>query len=161
MSDACGANNVTSAELTIVPMTEAHIDRLMAHEHELFGTESWSADSYRAELADAGSRYYIALEDADRKLLGWAGLLVAADQAEILTVGVATAAQRRGLARRMLAALYAEAIRRGAREVFLEVRVDNHPAISLYESEGFARIGTRRGYYENGRVDAAVMRRGL
>ena len=148
-------------ELTIVPMTEAHIDRLMAHEHELFGTESWSADSYRAEIADTRSRYYIAIENAAGELHGWAGLLVAADQAEILTVGVATAAQRRGLARRMLAALYAEAIRRGARELFLEVRVDNQAAISLYESEGFARIGKRRGYYENGRVDAVVMRRSL
>jgi len=161
MNDVRGADNLTSGELAIVPMTEVHIDRLMVHEHELFGTESWSADSYRAEIADTGSRYYIALEDAAEQLLGWAGLLIAADQAEILTVGVATAAQRRGLARRMLAALYAEAIRRRARELFLEVRVDNRPAISLYESEGFARIGVRRGYYENGRVDAVVMRRKL
>ncbi|HEY2297262.1 MAG TPA: ribosomal protein S18-alanine N-acetyltransferase [Jatrophihabitans sp.] len=150
-----------SDALTIVPMTDVHVDRLMAHEQELFGTESWSPDSYRAEIADTRSRYYIAIENAAGALHGWAGLLIAGDQAEILTVGVTRAAQRRGLARRMLAALYDEAIRRGARELFLEVRVDNVAAISLYESEGFVQIAQRRGYYEHGRVDAAVMRRAL
>jgi [ribosomal protein S18]-alanine N-acetyltransferase len=161
MSDACGANNVTDDELTIVPMTAAHVERLMAHEQELFGTESWSPNSYLAEIADTRNRYYIAIENAAGELHGWAGLLMAGDQAEILTIGVTRAAQRRGLARRMLVALYEEAIRRGGRELFLEVRVDNVPAISLYESEGFARIGQRRGYYEHGRVDAVVMRREL
>jgi len=54
-----------------------------------------------------------------------------------------------------------EARRRGAREAFLEVRVDNDAARRLYASEGFDEIGTRRGYYDNGRVDAVVMRREL
>jgi ribosomal-protein-alanine N-acetyltransferase len=87
--------------------------------------------------------------------------MVAADQAEILTVGVVPAARRRGLARRMLTSLYDEARSRGARELFLEVRVDNSSAIALYESEGFVELGRRRGYYDHGRVDAVVMRREL
>jgi ribosomal-protein-alanine N-acetyltransferase len=147
--------------MTVVAMTEAHIDALMPYEREMFGTEAWSADGYRAEVADTRSRHYVAVEDDDGALLGWGGVLIAADQAEILTVGVVPSAQRRGLARQMLAALSAEAVRRGARELFLEVRVDNTPAIALYESEGFTRIGRRRGYYDNGRVDALTMRKSL
>ena len=78
--------------------------------------------------------------------------MVVGDAAEVLTVGVVPSARRQGLAVRMLADLLAEARRRGAREVFLEVRVDNLPAIVLYEREGFARIGTRRGYaHKSGR----------
>ena len=145
----------------VVPMTRAHVDQLMAFEHQLFGAEAWSAASYRAELADTRSRYYVAVEGGDEALLGWGGVLIAGDQAEILTVGVVPAAQRQGLARAMLAELYAEAGRRGARELFLEVRVDNAAAIALYTAEGFADIGRRRGYYEHGRVDAMVMRRVL
>ena len=61
----------------------------------------------------------------------------------------------------MLAALYAEAARRGATEIFLDVRVDNDSAIALYRNEGFAELGRRRGYYDAGRVDSLVMRRGL
>jgi ribosomal-protein-alanine N-acetyltransferase len=57
--------------------------------------------------------------------------------------------------------LVRRASERGAKELFLEVRVDNQPAQLLYERNEFAVLGTRRGYYDNGRVDAVVMRREL
>ena len=146
---------------TLVPMTPQHIDALMPYEREMFGTEAWTVSGYRTELADAKHRYYVAAEDADGELLGWAGVMVVADSAEILTVGVVPGARRRGIGRDLLGALLAEAGRRGAREAFLEVRVDNTAARSLYATEGFAEVGIRRGYYDAGRVDAVVMKREL
>jgi ribosomal-protein-alanine N-acetyltransferase len=86
---------------------------------------------------------------------------VVGDSAEVLTVGVIPAARRRGIARRLLRALLGEASARGARETFLEVRVDNLAARRFYEIEGFAQVGRRRGYYDAGRVDALVMRKEL
>jgi len=145
----------------LVPMTRAHVDGLMEYERDMFGTEAWSRNGYLAELADRGSRYYVAAESEEGGLLGWAGVMVVQDAAEILTVGVVPAARRTGLARTMLADLLAEAVRRGAREAFLEVRVDNEPARALYRSEGFDEIGRRRGYYDAGRVDAVTMRKEL
>ncbi len=49
----------------------------------------------------------------------------------------------------------------GAREAFLEARPSNTSAIRLYQSLGFAQIGTRRGYYQavDGREDAIVLKR--
>ena len=154
-------SEVRGDDITIVPMTPAHVDALMPHERDMFGTEAWSERSYREEIADARNRYYVAVEGPDGVLLGWAGVLVIAGTADVLTVGVVPSARRRGLARRMLAALYAEAARRGATEIFLDVRVDNDSAIALYRNEGFAELGRRRGYYDAGRVDSLVMRRGL
>jgi [ribosomal protein S18]-alanine N-acetyltransferase len=145
----------------LVPMTAAHVDALMPYERDMFGPEAWTANAYRQELADTRSRYYVAAEGGDGALLGWAGVMVVQDAAEILTVGVVPAARRTGLARLMLDDLLAEAVRRGAREVFLEVRIDNEAARSLYRGEGFAEIGRRRGYYEGGRVDAVTMRKEL
>jgi ribosomal-protein-alanine N-acetyltransferase len=145
----------------IVPMRADHIDALMPYERDMFGTESWTANSYRSELADTRRRYYLAAEDAAGELLGWAGVLVIADQAEVLTVGVVPSARRRGIARQLLASLLAEAKARGAGEVFLEVRVDNAAARALYADEGFDEVGMRPGYYDAGRVDAVVMRREL
>jgi ribosomal-protein-alanine N-acetyltransferase len=147
--------------VTIVPMASHHIDALMPYEREMFGTEAWTRTGYRAELADTRLRYYVAAEGPHGELLGWAGALVVADSAEILTVGVVPAARRVGTARRMVDALLAEAVRRGAREAFLEVRIDNEAARALYEAQGFAQIGLRRGYYDGGRVDAVTMRREL
>jgi ribosomal-protein-alanine N-acetyltransferase len=146
---------------TLVAMRPEHVDALMRFEREMFGTEAWTRGGYRAELADTRSRHYVAAEGPAGELLGWAGVMVVGDAAEILTVGVVPTARRTGLARRMVHALLAEAVRRGAREAFLEVRVDNDPARALYASEGFAELGRRRGYYDGGRVDAVTMRKVL
>jgi ribosomal-protein-alanine N-acetyltransferase len=145
--------------VTLVPMTRRHVEALMPYERDMFGTEAWSAASYRAEISDARNRYYIAAEDSAARLLGWAGVLVIGDSAEILTVGVVPHARRRGIARQLLADLLAAAKQRGAHEAYLEVRIDNEPARQLYRSAGFAEVGVRRGYYDGGRVDGVTMKR--
>jgi ribosomal-protein-alanine N-acetyltransferase len=152
---------MTAVKTRLVPMTAAHVDALMPFERAMFGTEAWSRSAYLGELADRRHRHYVAVEAEDGALLGWAGVMVVQDAAEILTVGVVPEARRTGLARVMLAELIAEARRRGAVEVFLEVRIDNDAARALYRSEGFEEIGLRRGYYDAGRVDAVTMRKEL
>lgn len=145
----------------IVPMTRAHIDAFMPYEHEMFGTEAWTAGSYRDELADTRYRHYVAAEDEDGTLLGWAGVMIVADTAQIMTVGVIPTAQKRGIGQRLLDALLDEARRRGAEAVVLEVRVDNEPALRLYRRNGFTDLRVRRGYYGHGRVDGLEMQRVL
>ncbi len=152
---------MSAPTVRLVAMTPAHIDALLPYEREMFGTEAWSRNGYRDELADSRLRHYLAAEDASGSLLGWAGVLVVGPAAEILTVGVVPHARRRGIARQLVAALLVEAVRRGAREAFLEVRVDNDAARTLYAGEGFAELGVRRGYYDGGRVDAVTMRKEL
>jgi ribosomal-protein-alanine N-acetyltransferase len=152
---------VTADTVAIVPMTAAHVDMLMRYEKQMFGTEAWSRAAYRAELADVRNRRYVAAEDHQGALLGWAGVLIGGEQAEILTVGVIPNARRRGIATTLLDELVVRAVHGGARELFLEVRVDNEAARRLYEKEGFTVVGRRRGYYDHGRVDAVVMRREL
>ena len=51
----------------------------------------------------------------------------------------------------------------GAKECFLEVRVSNDRAISLYRSLGFTQIGERSSYYpgDTGREDALIFSRSL
>ncbi|MBN9620025.1 MAG: ribosomal protein S18-alanine N-acetyltransferase [Actinobacteria bacterium] len=140
-----------------VPLTRRHVDLLLPYEREMFGTEAWTRNGYLNELADTRHRHYVGIEGVDGTLLGWAGVMVIGETAEILTVGVVPTARRAGHARVLLADLLAEAVRRGATEVFLEVRVDNDAARALYVSEGFAEVGLRRGYYDGGRVDAVTM----
>jgi ribosomal-protein-alanine N-acetyltransferase len=145
----------------IVPMSQAHIDELMPYEAELFGPEAWPASGYREELADRRHRWYVAALDEGGALVGWAGIRIIGTDAEVLTIGVIPTARRRKVATTLLAALMGEARGRGGRQVFLEVRVDNLPARRLYQREGFAELGIRRGYYDNGRVDAVMMGRAL
>jgi ribosomal-protein-alanine N-acetyltransferase len=87
-----------------------------------------------------------------------------ADEAEILTLAVAPPSRRMGVGRALVEAAAAEAARRGARALFLEVAEDNPAAIGLYEGSGFAAAGLRRAYYarpDAKPVDALVLRRPL
>ena len=146
--------------ISLRPMRSSDLDELLPHEDELFGTEAWSRQSYLDELADTELRQYLVAEQ-DGKVVGSAGVLAIGETAQILTVGVLPAARRQGIGEQLVQALLAEAVRRRAEEVLLEVRMDNAAARQLYGKLGFAVIGTRRGYYDQGRMDAVVMRRAL
>ncbi len=153
-----------SPTVSLRPMVKADIDAVMPYEDTLFGTESWTRGSYRAELADHRHRHYVVAERGHGRrahLVGWAGLLVIAETAQVLTIGVVPTEQGRGVGQTLLDELMAEAARRGAAEVVLEVRVDNDAALRLYERNRFLPLRVRRGYYDLGRVDALEMKREL
>ncbi len=84
--------------------------------------------------------------------------LIGPDDAEILTIGVAPGARRRGWARALISDLAKRARQRGVRRLLLEVAADNKPAISLYSSAGFILLGERPGYYKSpsGKADALI-----
>lgn len=147
-----------ATDVTLRPMRWWHIAAIMLIEDELFGAEQWSPAMFWSELA-AGHHYLVAV-DADEAVLGYAGLAVSPpDEAWIQNVGVRRAAQRRGIGRRLLEALLAEAERRGIRKILLEVAVDNGPAQRLYAQYGFEGVGVRKGYYQPSNTDALVMLR--
>jgi ribosomal protein S18 acetylase RimI-like enzyme len=62
---------------------------------------------------------------------------------EIDTLGVHPDFRRRGIARALLGAAQAEAVRRGASHLSLDVMTDNAAAVRLYESDGFAVTARR------------------
>jgi ribosomal-protein-alanine N-acetyltransferase len=120
--------------------------------------DPWSVETFWSELAHVPeSRHYVVAED-DGELIGYAGLVVVGRTADVQTLAVAPAAQGRGLGRRLLDALVAEARRRDAGEMMLEVRAENEAALALYTAAGFERIAIRRGYYRPGGTDALVLR---
>ena len=142
-------------------MTMADLDDVLGLELALFGEEAWSRQMLAGELGQQpASRYYLVAEDGG-EVVGYAGLLAAGGQADILTIAVATSRWGQGIGSDLLELLLAEAARRGSTEVFLEVRADNARAQRLYEWWGFAEVGIRRGYYQPSGTDALVMRREL
>jgi ribosomal-protein-alanine N-acetyltransferase len=142
-------------------MTASDLPRVLELEVSLFGEEAWSREMLAGELSQQpATRYYLVAEE-DEALVGYAGLLAAGEQADVLTIAVATSQWGQGIGSRLLAALLAEARQRGCTEMFLEVRADNLRAQRLYKWFGFAEIGIRRGYYQPSGTDAIVMRRDL
>jgi len=139
-------------------MTTADLDTVIALELALFGEEAWSRQMLLGELdQQPASRFYLVAEDAG-VLVGYAGLLAAGGQGDVLTIAVDAARWGQGVGSELLRQLLAEAKRRQCTEVFLEVRADNIRAQRLYHWWGFAEVGIRRGYYQPSGMDAIVMR---
>jgi [ribosomal protein S18]-alanine N-acetyltransferase len=138
----------------IGPMSAADVHRCAELEHVQFDIDDpWSSVAFLEALA-AGHHYLSAREGGS--LVGYVGLARAGSEAELHTLAVDPAYQRRGIGRALLRAVLDHAV--GA-TVFLEVRTDNKWAIQLYRSEGFDVIGIRRGYYRASGADAFTMRR--
>jgi ribosomal-protein-alanine N-acetyltransferase len=86
-------------------------------------------------------------------------------EAQVLNVSVVPDSRRQGIGRALLKRLIDVALRAGAEQCFLEVRVSNAPALALYAAEGFEPVGRRHDYYPatatTPREDALVLRRDL
>lgn len=117
----------------------------------------WSA----AEIAGLlDSAFSFAITSGRGFLLG----RVVAGEAELLTVAVDPAARKQGIGAALIQDFLAEAARRGAESVFLEVAETNAAARRLYARAGFAETARRRGYYHFGQgqsVDAVIMARAI
>lgn len=123
----------------------------------------WSERNFRDALA-AGYSARVGTR-ADR-IVAYGVLMLGPGEAQLLNLSVVPDARRMGLGRALLDQFIDDARRLHADQLFLEVRVSNVPAISLYETAGFAAIARRIAYYPPpvpgaGREDALVMRREL
>jgi len=141
-------------------LRESDAARCAELERLLFpGDDPWTERAFRDELR--AGHPYLAARDGEQ-LVGYAGLGFVAGppqaEAEIHTIGVDPAHQRRGIGRALLRGLLTVADELGA-VVFLEVRTDNEAARVLYETEGFAVVGVRKRYYRPSGADAYTMRR--
>jgi ribosomal-protein-alanine acetyltransferase len=141
--------------------TPDDLEAIMLLETSIFTTDGWAADAMVSELRNPQCWYLVAERVGFPGTVdGYAGLFCppGAGEADIQTIAVAESARGDGLGRSLMNALIGEARKRGARQLFLEVRADNPGAQHLYESLGFEQIAVRAGYYQQDDVDANVMR---
>jgi len=144
-----------AATVVLRQMTVEDLPQVMALEREIF-PDPWTEGMMRGELADQPRTRHYLVAVSGTEIVGYAGLAAAGDQSDVQTIAVRADHRRRGIGRRLLAALLEEARRRGARLTFLEVRADNPAAQAMYERFGFERVGVRRRYYDDG-TDAITM----
>lgn len=141
-------------------MVEADLDSVVAVE-----AEAHEAPWTRGNFADSFKAGYVATVLCEEEhLQGYSVVMPLPDEAELLNITVAPAAQGRGLGSMLLQALMRDAKSAGALRLFLEVRASNTPARQLYLKSGFVESGCRRGYYackDGLREDAVLMEKAL
>jgi len=120
-------------------------------------TNPWSRQGFAEALPMENACFLLAVKK--EIVCGYCGGYIAADEAEILNVAVKPTFQRQGIADRLLYELIKEGTQKGVGRFFLEVRVSNAAAISLYEKHGFKIQGIRKDFYKEIHEDAYVMNR--
>ncbi|NLC98046.1 MAG: ribosomal protein S18-alanine N-acetyltransferase [Actinomycetales bacterium] len=135
----------------------ADLAALLEVERACFGADAWSDHVWQSELA--GSHVIDVMANGE-SLTGFAIVMLAGDDAELLRIAVAPASRRSGIAQRLMAHALERALAQGVTSMFLEVESTNVAALGLYETSGFAPIHQRANYYGPGR-DAVMMTRAL
>ena len=172
---------MTEPEILIRRMTRADAAQAAAIERLCF-SEPWSQEAFEATLLLPYAAYYVAeaageasgqTADCRRKatsetsngsiagrtsahLVGLCGVRKIMGEGEITNVAVLPSCRRRGVARRLLERLLAEAADEGVRDFTLEVRSGNAAAIRLYTSLGFRQEGRRSRFYRHPEEDALL-----
>lgn len=144
------------------PLREGDIAYVAALEAQIHAAP-WTTGNFRDALA-AG--YSARVAERECRIVAYGVLMLGPGEAQILNLSVVPDARREGLGRALLRQFVDDARRLHAEQVFLEVRASNIAAIRLYESERFAPVARRAGYYpavaaDALREDALVMRRDL
>jgi ribosomal-protein-alanine N-acetyltransferase len=90
-------------------------------------------------------------------MAGYVGIWFVAGEAHIVSIAVRDRDRRQGVGELLLVGAFAEARRRDAKELTLEVRRSNRPAAALYCKYGFREAGVRKRYYVDDGEDAIIM----
>ena len=142
-------------EVRIVAMRRRHLRSVLRIEAQVY-PRPWSLALFMSELGLRSSRCYVVAR-VGGSVVGYAGLMLTGDDAHVTTIAVDPEWQRHKIGTRLLVFLARESLRRGARNLTLEVRVSNEPAQAMYRQFGFKPAGIRKGYYQDTNEDALVM----
>lgn len=154
MSASVDGRAPAGLSVTVSPMRRRHLRAILAIERQVY-PKPWSSRLFEDELDRSGRAYLVAR--VGPTVVGYAGVLMIADDGHVATVAVDPAWQGNGVATRLLGQLVAQAQELGANQLTLEVRASNTRAQDLYRRFGFAPAGARKAYYSDNGEDAIVM----
>lgn len=115
----------------------------------------WSFDILEEEL-ECSNSYVIVARDINNTIVGFAGIKVILDEADIMNIVVKKDFRNNGIGSLLLDYLISYSKSINLKTITLEVNEINIPAIKLYEKFDFEKLGIRKKYY-NGENDAIIM----
>lgn len=142
-------------DFSIVPINPGMAESVHSIETVCF-SDPWSCASFIEAMKNSAMSFFAAVDMAE-KIIGYAGIAVAADESELLNIAVTPGSRNRGVASALLDHAFTLAEKNGAHTMYLEVRESNTPARTLYAKFGFKDIGIRKNYYTSPKENGIVM----
>ena len=153
MATLVPSSGLRSAVVAWRPLAPDDLAYVAALERQIHAAP-WTLGNFRDALA-AG--YCTMVGEREGRIVAFGVLMLAPGEAQILNLSVVPDARRQGLGRALLRRLVDVAVRTGAEQCFLEVRVSNDAAQTMYRRFGYAPAGVRKNYYSETNEDALVM----
>jgi ribosomal-protein-alanine N-acetyltransferase len=137
--------------------TVADLAHVVALERACY-PDPWPASAFAA-LPDNPRVFFAVARGRQGRVIGYVVAWYVVDEGELANLAVAPDDRRMGTGRAMLEAVLADAVARGTRELYLEVRESNAAARRLYHSLEFEEVGRRKAYYRSPNEDALILRK--
>lgn len=147
-------------EVELVPLTPELCESVY-HIAEESLAEHWSLQGVKDVLLYDNNIFCVAKQKGTNVVVGFAGIMVIIDEAELLNIAVSSEYRENGIGQMLIDHMLAEAKKHSAGRILLEVRKSNNPARHLYEKNGFTAFAERKGYYSNPKEDAVIMEKRL
>lgn len=143
--------------VTVRDATQADLAAIVLIERACF-SDPWTLGMFRAHLPPRSSDVFLVAVDAHDAVAGFAIARAGGAESELFNVAVDAGVRRGRVGTVLLDAIVGRVSALGATEMWLEVRVSNTAALSLYRRRGFIVAGNRKQYYQAPREDALVLR---
>ena len=117
----------------------------------VYPVSPWTLEQIQADLSQDQTWYALAYDGAE--VIGFLAVQENLFEAEVLQIAVKQTYQGQKIATALFDFLPAD------KEIFLEVRESNRPALLFYKKEKFEEIARRKAYYHAPMEDAIIMKR--
>ena len=141
-------------DIVIKTATAYDVAEILRIEQACFSTP-WTEQGIAESIENENTHLYLAL--ADGVAAGYMGVQIFSGEGYVTNVATLPEYRRKGVAK----ALINRVLQNEMEFLTLEVRESNEPAISLYESLGFERVGERSHFYRNPDENALLMTKNI
>ena len=118
---------------------------------DVYPVSPWTLEQIQADLSQDQTWYALAYDGGE--VIGFLAVQENLFEAEVLQIAVKQTYQGQKIATALFDFLPAD------KEIFLEVRESNRPALLFYKKEKFEEIARRKAYYHAPMEDAIIMKR--
>ena len=126
-----------------------YIEQIFNLEKEIFKSSAFSKSYLNTLIKGDNSFIYVYL--IDDKVCGYLMILDSIDVYEILAIATIEECRNKDIAQELLNKIK-------TKDIFLEVRESNQPAINFYKKNKFKEISIRKNYYSKPNENAIIMK---